>query len=140
MRATLRGRLPLFALILSFALLPAASSRTSDRRPVAEALDWIRSTPGHAVQYNYAMTARVRLLFFWVGKDDVGGGYIRRGVASEDPREEFFQVLFGSDPAKAPRSINRWGAGTEVSWHKSAVAASSLQEDVTASAFFGFMK
>jgi hypothetical protein len=86
------------------------------------------------------MTARVRVLFFWAGKDDVGGGYIRRGVANEDPREEFFQVLFGSDPAKAPRSINRWGAGTEVSWHKNAVAPSASQEDVTASAFFGFMK
>jgi hypothetical protein len=140
MRAALRKGLPPLALILSFAFLPAVSSPTSDRQPVTEALGWIRSTPGQAVQYNYAMTARVRLLFFWAGKDDVGGGYIRRGVASEDPREEFFQVLFGSDPAKAPRSINRWGAGTEVSWHKSAVAASSLKEDVTASAFFGFMK
>ena len=140
MRAALRKGLPLLALILSFAFLPAVSSPTSDRQPVTEALGWIRSTPGQAVQYNYAMTARVRLLFFWAGKDDVGGGYIRRGVASEHPREEFFQVLFGSDPAKAPRSINRWGAGTEVSWHKSEVAASSLQEDVTASAFFGFMK
>ena len=86
------------------------------------------------------MTARVRLLFFWAGKDDVGGGYIRRGIASEDSRKEFFQVLFGSDPAKAPRAINRWGAGTEVSWHKEAVSLASPQEDVTASAFFGFMK
>ena len=120
MRAGLGGRLPLLALILSFAFVPAASSSTSDRQPVTEALRWIRSTPGQAVQYNYTMTARVPLLFFWAGKDDVGGGYIRRGAANEDPREEFFQVLFGSDPAKAPRSINRWGAGTEVSWHKNA--------------------
>lgn len=140
MRAALRGKLPLLALLLSFAFLPAASSPTSDRQPVTEALAWIRSAPGQVVQYNYTMTARVRLLFFWTGKDDVGGGYIRRGVASDDPREEFFQVLFGSDPAKAPRAINRWGAGTEVSWHKNAVALFSSKEDVTASAFFGFMK
>src|SRR5215475_14218029 len=133
MRAALRGKLCLLALLLSFSFLPAASSSTSDHQPVVEALGWIRSTPRQIVQYNYTMTARVRLLFFWAGKDDVGGGYIRRGVSSEDPREEFFQVLFGSDPAKAPRSINRWGAGTEVSWHKNAVAPASLQEDVTAS-------
>jgi len=140
MRAALSGRLPLLALFLSFSFLPAGSSPTSDRQPVVEALGWIRSTPRQVVQYNYGMTARVRLLFFWAGKDDVGGGYIRRGVSSENPREEFFQVLFGSDPAKAPRAINRWGAGTEVSWHKNTVALSSSQEDVTASAFFGFMK
>jgi len=140
MRAALRGRLSLLALFLSFSFLPAASSPSSDRQPVVEALGWIRSTPREVVQYDYEMTARVRLLFFWAGKDDVGGGYIRRGVSRDDPREEFFQVLFGSDPAKAPRSINRWGAGTEISWHKNAVILSSSREDVTTSAFFGFMK
>jgi len=140
MRAAIRGRLLLLFLVISFALLPAASSPTSDRQPVTEALEWIRSTPRQVSQYNYEMTARVRLLFFWAGKDDVGGGYIRRGVSSEDSRKEFFQVLFGSDPAKAPRAINRWGAGTEISWHKNSVKVSSSQEDVIASAFFGFMK
>lgn len=140
MRAAIRGRLPLFFLVLSFALLPAVSSPTSDRQPVTEALEWIRSTPRQVSQYNYEMTARVRLLFFWAGKDDVGGGYIRRGVSSEDSRKEFFQVLFGSDPAKAPRAINRWGAGTEISWHRNPLTSSSSQEDVIASAFFGFMK
>jgi hypothetical protein len=88
------------------------------------------------------MTARVRLLFFWAGKDDVGGGYVRRGVSSDDPHQELLQVLFGSDPAKAPRAINRWGAGTEVVWHKNPVtdAAKNNSDDVVASAFFGFMK
>jgi hypothetical protein len=66
---------------------------------------------------------------------------IRRGVSTEDPHQEFFQVLFGSDPEKAPRAINRWGAGTEVSWHKDVAGdAPRQQDDVTASAFFGFMK
>src|SRR5215467_6730607 len=84
------------------------------------ALDSVRVGPEAAVQYDYVMTARVRLLLFWAGKDDVGGGYIRRGRLKEEPRKEFFQVLFGSDPGKAPRSINRWGAGTEVSLHATA--------------------
>jgi hypothetical protein len=85
------------------------------------------------------MTARVRLLLFWVGKDDVGGGYIRRGRSKEEPRKEFFQVLFGSDPAKAPRAINRWGAGTEVSWHRNPESQAG-SDDVESSTFFGFMK
>ena len=85
----------------------------------------------------------MRLIFFWAGKDDVGGGYIRRGIAAADPREEMLQVLFGSDPAKAPRAINRWGAGTEAVWHKDPVSneiKSSSADDVVASTFFGFMK
>lgn len=86
------------------------------------------------------MTARVRLLLFWVGKDDVGGGYVRRGISSQDPREEMFQVLFGSDPAKAPRAINRWGAGIEAVWHQNAVQSPSKVDDVVSSAFLGFMK
>ena len=140
MRFTPCGKLPVLTFLSLFLLLPAASSPTSDRQPIAEALQWVRSSPRRMLQYNYDMTARVRLLFFWVGKDDVGGGYIRRGASSEDSRKEFIQVLFGSDPGKAPRAINRWGAGTEISWHSKPVAQFSTSEDVTASAFFGFMK
>lgn len=79
-----------------------ATSATADRQPIAEALSWVRSSPHQAAQYDYIMTARVRLLFFWAGKDDVGGGYIRRAVSDSDPHQEFFQVLFGSDPEKLP--------------------------------------
>jgi len=140
MKAPAFARILGLAVTASFSLLPATSSPSSDRQTITEALEWVRATPQHAVQYNYGMTARVRLLVFWAGKDDVGGGYIRRGVSAEDPRKEIFQVLFGSDPAKAPRAINRWGAGTEVSWHKQPVNLRFSQEDVTASAFFGFMK
>lgn len=86
------------------------------------------------------MTARVHLLFFWAGKDDVGSGYIRRGSSRSESHEEFFQVLFFSDPEKAPRAINRWGAGTEIAWHKDPVATPPREDDLTSSAFFGFMK
>jgi hypothetical protein len=124
--------------------LPSAAqtstSSSSSRAPIAESLSWIHSTPRNAVEFDYEMTARVRLLFFWAGKDDVGGGYIRRGIAVDNPREEMLQVLFGSDPAKAPRAINRWGAGTEAVWHKEAVGASGGSDDVVSSTFFGFMK
>ena len=106
---------------------------------VNEVEGWLRG-PADAVEFDYVMTARVRLLFFWAGKDDVGGGYIRRGTAKGDSRQEFLQVLFGSDPAKAPRSINRWGAGTEFVLHKGAGAGLGKVDDIVASTFFGFMK
>jgi hypothetical protein len=140
MTAAACRRIPSLFSMLFFVLLPISSSPTSDRQPINEALRWVRATPSHIVQYDYLMTARVRLLFFWAGKDDVGSGYIRRGVSTDDSHLEFFQVLFGSDPAKAPRAINRWGAGTEVSWHKNPHVAAAHTDDVTASAFFGFMK
>lgn len=139
MRAARYAGLVVSLLIPVFALLPAWSFPSADHQPIDEALLWVRNSPQHPVQYDYTMTARVRLLVFWAGKDDVGGGYIRRGVSTEDPRQEFFRVLFGSDPQKAPRAINRWGAGTEVSWHKDPVQPFK-SDDITASAFFGFMK
>jgi hypothetical protein len=127
------------ALLLALIPLTAMTADPPDRQPIVEALTWVREAPKDLVEYDYVMTARVRLIFFWAGKDDVGGGYIRRGVSSTDPHQELFQVLFGSDPAKAPKAINRWGAGTEVAWHKDAVV-SGAKSDVVSSAFFGFMK
>lgn len=126
-----------------FFLLPLSAGpnvTAADHTPISEALGWVRKIPHDLVEFDYVMTARVRLLFFWVGKDDVGGGYIRRGIAKDDQRQELFQVLFGSDPAKAPRAINRWGAGTEVAWHKDRAAYPANADDVVSSAFFGFMK
>jgi hypothetical protein len=119
------------------------STAPSDRPPISETLAWIQRSSRDLTQFDYAMTVRLRLLFFWVSKDDVGGGYIRRSIAKDDPRLEIFQVLFGSDPAKAPRQINRWGAGTEAEWHSNPIpptTSGAVADDVAASAFFGFMK
>jgi hypothetical protein len=139
MRAARHASFAATILLIFSALLPASSSPLADRQPIEEALKWVRNSPRHSVEYDYIMTARLHMLFFWAGKDDVGGGYIRRGVSADDSRLEFIQVLFGSDPEKAPRAINRWGAGTEASWHKDPVGSAGSQE-ITASAFFGFMK
>jgi hypothetical protein len=125
---------------ISIVIPLSAGTTAPDRAPIVEALGWVRNAPRDVVEFDYVMTARVRLLFFWAGKDDVGGGYVRMGVSKDDPRQEVFQVLFGSDPAKAPRSINRWGAGTEVVWHKDPATDAAKGDDVVASAFFGFMK
>ncbi len=109
----------------------AAVESTSDQAAIQEAARWIGREDKVESEYRYVMTCKLRLLFFWTGKDDVGGGYVRIGNASGDDPERMIQVLFGSDPAKAPLSINRWGAGTEV-----LRGTGSGQ----ASAFFGFMK
>jgi hypothetical protein len=127
-----------FAALL-FPSEPPARRAPHDTKLVDTALEAVRVVPEGAIQYDYVMTARLRMLVFWAGKDDVGGGYIRRGRAKDQPRKEFFQVLFGSDPAKAPRAINRWGAGTEISWHRSSQTEAG-QDDVEWSTFFGFMK
>jgi hypothetical protein len=133
-------RIPLLLVLLSSLNPQSAKTTTADRVPIVEALGWVRSAPRDIAEFDYVMTARVRLLFFWAGKDDVGGGYIRRGISKTDSRQELLQVLFGSDPSKAPRAINRWGAGTEIIWHKDPAAHPSKDDDVVASAFFGFMK
>ena len=99
------------------------------------ATEAIRVEPHLEAEYDYIMTARVRLLLFWVGKDDVGGGYIRRGSLPGYSRAEVIQLLMGSDPAKAPRAINRWGAATEI------VQGSPKGDSAgNASTFLGFMK
>jgi len=122
-------------------LVPQSDPPTAvDRTPIIEALSWVKTAARNEVEFDYVMTVRVRLLIFWAGKDDVGGGYIHRGISQDDPREELLQVLFGSDPAKAPRAINRWGAGTEVMRHKDPVAGATNKDDVVSSVFFGFMK
>ena len=104
-----------------------------EQAAINEAVNWIRATPHFRANYQYIMTCRLRLLFFWVGRDDVGGGYIKTGQAVDDPTLEMIQLLFGSDPAKAPRAINRWGAATEV-------LRSNGSQTPVSSAFVGFMK
>ena len=105
----------------------------SERAAIHEAVRWIQATPRIHTEYHYILTCRLRLLIFWVARDDLGGGYIKTGQAVDDPSLSMIQLLFGSDPAKTPRAINRWGAGTEVVKMDGSKAPES-------SAFVGFMK
>ena len=56
----------------------------------------------------YVVNARIRpLALFWVGRDDVGDA---RFTWRQDPSgRRAYQLLVGSDPARTPRQINRWG-------------------------------
>ena len=117
------------------ALAAGPVDAAADRAGLHQTLEWIRMPTVQRARYDYVMTVKVRLLFFWIKRDDVGGGYIRRSVSRADPNLELIEVLFGSDPAKAPRGINRWGAGTEVV--RRAAGDGRLAQ---ASGFIGFMK
>jgi hypothetical protein len=59
-------------------------------------------------EHRYRIAAKIRpLLLFWIGKDDVGGARIRWRKGDGDARG--YDALIGSDPARAPRKVNRWG-------------------------------
>jgi hypothetical protein len=103
------------ALTAALAVAAGASSleqSTPSGGDVNRALSIIRQRPIQSLQHDYVMSARIRLLVFWKTSEDVGGGYIRTG-SNADRSSRSIQVLFGSDPKKAPRSINRWGSATE---------------------------
>ena len=58
-------------------------------------------------EHGYRMLAKVRPLLFWISRDDVGGARITwRGDSAETSG---YELLIGSDPARAPRRINKWG-------------------------------
>lgn len=56
----------------------------------------------------YVVNARIRpLALFWIGRDDVGDAWF---TWRQDPSgRRAYQLLVGSDPARTPRQINRWG-------------------------------
>jgi hypothetical protein len=53
------------------------------------------------------MAGKIRPLLFWVGKDNVGGARVRWRQGEAGARG--YDLLIGTDPGRAPRSINRWG-------------------------------
>jgi hypothetical protein len=86
------------------------------------------------------MRGRVRLLFFWVGKDRVGGGHIallKPVVARRSCPCEGVEIMFGSDPSRVPGQINRWGYGNEwACWREDDSSSPKLEF----TRFEGFMR
>ena len=75
------------------------SDRQADRAQPDDSLPVLR-------MHRYRMDGRVRPLLFWIGRDDVGmGEIVWRGADGAVA----FELLIGTDAAKAPRGINRWG-------------------------------
>jgi hypothetical protein len=84
------------ALILSVDAAPAL--------PAEPALA-ITAAPA-ALEHRYRLSAAIRPLLFWIGASNVGGARI---VWRGDGVRRGYELLLGSDPARAPRRINRWG-------------------------------
>lgn len=84
-------------------LLPVLAANAVGRT----ALHDIGLREGHAdVDHVYRLVGKVRLLFFWMSDDDVGGARITwRG----DDQHHAVSLLIGSEPHRAPREINEWG-------------------------------
>ena len=75
----------------------AAEPTTPDGRPSAPV----------TAEHRYRLSAAIRPLLFWIGAKNVGGARIV-WRADGDGRKGY-ELLLGSDPARAPRRINRWG-------------------------------
>ena len=109
------GRVPSARLVLLLALLAQAAvigveAASSDSRLAAgsAAVSGPSVSLPKVAEHRYRVAARIRpLLLFWIGRDNVGSARIAwyRG-AGED---RGFELLLGSDPARAPRRINQWG-------------------------------
>ncbi len=99
----MRLRRALAALVLArAAAAPAAAAEpTPDGRPAAPV----------TAEHRYRLSAAIRPLLFWIGKSNVGGARIV-WRADGDGRKGY-ELLLGSDPARAPRKINRWGFARE---------------------------
>jgi hypothetical protein len=93
---------------LAFALVLAAApgvSGAADTNP-----EGLPAAPV-TVERRYRLSAAIRPLLFWVGAKNVGGA---RVVWRQDANGgRGYELLLGSDPARAPRRINRWGWARE---------------------------
>ncbi len=56
---------------------------------------------------SYRMSGAIRPLLFWISSDRVGAGRIVWRQGADGARA--YELLIGSDPAFAPRKLNRWG-------------------------------
>ena len=128
MISTRWGRLALLGLIAVGTL--DGRPRVEEPNPVSQELR----------VHHYRMRGKVRLLFFWVGKDDVGGGQISVGSIQKENgnMSRAVEVFFGSNPERVPGGINRWGYGQETAeWVTEADLADPILQETL---FEGFMK
>jgi hypothetical protein len=91
--------------------------------------------------FSYNMTGRVRLLLFWVSRENVGRGIV--GLEDYDNpkdnvRSEKCEILFGTIPVRVPGGINRWGYGKETALWR--INGASGVKNLESSQFLGFMR
>lgn len=96
---------PLCLAFLALSLILAASRSTVVAQIRATAGADSTHTPT-VQEYRYRLSGAVRPLLFWLGDSDVGSA---RLVRSADESGCVWEFLVGTDPARAPRKLNRWG-------------------------------
>ena len=106
-----RIRVVVTAGLLTAAAAAATPAALGTLQPEWNLVRLSRDVPGSTLpivkQYRYRMAGKVRPLLFWIGRDEVGAAQIvwRR----DDAGGVAYELLIGSDPRLAPRSLNRWG-------------------------------
>jgi hypothetical protein len=90
--------------------------------------------------FYYRMKGMARVLVFWVGKENVGGGRISLLGPPHDQGAiwtDGVEVLFGSEPDRIPGGHNRWGYARELAfWERRTGSDKPLLNEVL---FEGFM-
>jgi hypothetical protein len=69
-------------------------------------------------EWRYTLTARVRLVVFWISCAGVGGARI--SSTADGSGNNGLELLIGSDPDRTPMRINRWGYVSEQAAGRSA--------------------
>jgi hypothetical protein len=80
---------------------------TSNARNSGPVYDWNLPPSVKTISRHYTMTARVRPLLLWISRSGVGGGRITWCESADGTMG--LELLIGSDPARTPMKINRWG-------------------------------
>lgn len=86
--------------------VPAPPSPAAE--PALQVASLLKGTLPVVTEHRYRIAGKIRpLLLFWVGRDNVGSARVRwrRGERGDTG----YDLLIGSDPARAPRRLNRWG-------------------------------
>jgi hypothetical protein len=98
----------LIALLLVFGgLSGAAATAPGATKSAAGSVAGEGASNGHrTTEHLYRIVGKVRLLFFWMTADDVGGARISWHTGE---RAQVLSLLIGSDPERAPRGVNEWG-------------------------------
>src|SRR4051812_7203096 len=98
------ARLSIFVWPVVAAVIGVSSPMAASREGIPNAIPGVDLPV--VKEHTYKMSGRVRALLLWIGRDDVGSGVIRWRGTGED---HAYELLIGSDPAKAPAKLNKWG-------------------------------
>jgi hypothetical protein len=113
----LRSRVGAGGILAAVCLVAGTAAAGSERLATSESSSAVgRATQAESpvlgtlpvvAEHRYRIAAKILWLLFWAGKDDVGGARIRWRQGENGALG--YDALIGSDPARAPRKINRWG-------------------------------